>query len=92
MTSKNLFIFGLPYPVRGQPANSGGVIKRLDSYITCYLMVVDVAKPIEPTPVLYGEDAKRFIENMVKEQESPSPVRVAFIKEAIADSKRFIRK
>jgi hypothetical protein len=53
--------------------------------------VIYVAKPIQPTPNLSGEDAKRFLENMIKEQESPSPTRVNFITEALADSKRFIR-
>ncbi|HLD41982.1 MAG TPA: hypothetical protein VJB06_03020 [archaeon] len=30
-----------------------------------------MAKPIEPTPELTGEDARRFIENMIKVQTSP---------------------
>ena len=50
-----------------------------------------VAKPIQPTPILSGEDAKRFLENMIKEQDTPSPIRVAFIKEALADSKKYVK-
>ena len=51
-----------------------------------------MAKPIQPTPILSGEDAKRFLENMAKEQETPSPTRVSFIKEALADSKKYVRR
>lgn len=51
-----------------------------------------MAKPIQPTPNLTGEDAKRFLENMIKEQESPSQARVNFITAALTDSKRFIKR
>ena len=40
-----------------------------------------MAKPIRPTPTLRGMDAKRFVENMIKEEKSPSPRRIAFLKE-----------
>ena len=30
-----------------------------------------MAKPIEPTPELTGKDARRFIEKMIKKQNSP---------------------
>ncbi len=42
-----------------------------------------MAKPIEATPTLEGEDAKRFIENMIKEETNPDPRRIAFIREAL---------
>lgn len=55
-------------------------------------MVLNVAKPIQPTPILFGEDAKRFLETMAKEQETPSPARIAFIREALSDSKKYVKK
>ena len=48
-----------------------------------------MAKPIEPTPILEGKDAKIFIENMLKEQSDPSKKRVDFIKKALEDSRKF---
>ena len=42
-----------------------------------------MAKPIRATPTLRGEDAIRFIKNMIKEERSPNPKRIAFIKEAL---------
>ena len=42
-----------------------------------------MAKPIRATPTLRGEDAVRFIKNMIKEEKSPNPKRIAFIKEAL---------
>ena len=42
-----------------------------------------MAKPIRATPTLRGEDAVRFIKNMIKEERSPNPKRIAFIKEAL---------
>ncbi|MBI5159493.1 hypothetical protein HY992_05215 [Candidatus Micrarchaeota archaeon] len=51
-----------------------------------------MAKPIQPTPILSGEDAKRFLENMAREQEAPSLARVAFIREALSDSRKFVKK
>jgi len=41
-----------------------------------------MAKPIRPTPTLRGEDARRFITNMIKEQKNPNPKRIAFLKKA----------
>lgn len=42
-----------------------------------------MAKPIEPTPTLRGKDAIRFIKNMIKEENNPSPERVKLIREAM---------
>ena len=42
-----------------------------------------MAKPIRATPTLRGEDAVRFIKNMIKEEKSPNPKRIAFIKKAL---------
>ena len=42
-----------------------------------------MAKPIRATPTLRGEDAVRFIKNMIKEERNPNPKRIAFIKEAL---------
>ncbi len=41
-----------------------------------------MAKPIEPTPTLRGEDAIRFIQNMIKEERNPDPKRIAMLREA----------
>lgn len=41
-----------------------------------------MAKPIRPTPTLRGEDAKRFIREVLEEQRNPSPERVKFIESA----------
>jgi len=41
-----------------------------------------MAKPIRATPVLRGEDAKRFVREWLEEIEHPSKERVAFIKSA----------
>jgi hypothetical protein len=43
-----------------------------------------MARPIEPTPTLKGEDAKRFIEEMKK---PPTSKEKAFIKRAISSYK-----
>ncbi len=41
-----------------------------------------MAKPIEPTPELTGEDARRFIENMLKKNSSlPSQRSIELTKE-----------
>jgi len=48
-----------------------------------------MAKPIQPTPILEGEDAERFLRSMVKEQTNPDPKRVAIIKKALEDFKKF---
>ena len=42
-----------------------------------------MAKPIRATPTLRGEDAVRFVRNMIKEETSPNPKRIAFIKKAL---------
>ena len=48
-----------------------------------------MAKPIAPTPILDGKDAKRFLEIMLKEQVDPDPKRIKFIREALESSKKF---
>jgi hypothetical protein len=40
-----------------------------------------MARPIEPTPTLYGEDARRFLQRMREEEENPDPKRLKFLKE-----------
>lgn len=42
-----------------------------------------MAKPIRSTPTLRGEDAMRFVKNMIKEEKNPNPKRIAFIKMAL---------
>lgn len=42
-----------------------------------------MARPIKSTPTLRGEDAARFVRNMIKEQNSPNPLRIAAIKRAL---------
>ena len=42
-----------------------------------------MAKPIRATPTLRGEDAVRFVKNMIKEEANPNPKRIAFIKKAL---------
>mgnify|MGYP001586360061 FL=1 len=42
-----------------------------------------MAKPIRATPTLRGEDAVRFVRNMIKEETNPNPKRIAFIKKAL---------
>jgi len=42
-----------------------------------------MAKPIRATPTLKGEDAVRFIKNMIKEEKSPNPKRIVLIKQAL---------
>jgi hypothetical protein len=51
-------------------------------YIT-FKSVMIMAKPIRATPTLRGQDAVRFIRNMIKEEVRPNPKRVAFIKKAL---------
>jgi len=41
-----------------------------------------MAKPIRATPVLRGEDAKRFLKEWEEECKHPSKGRIEFIKEA----------
>ncbi len=42
-----------------------------------------MAKPIEPTPILKGEDAKRFYEELDRAESSPSSKKAQFIKECV---------
>jgi len=42
-----------------------------------------MAKPIRGTPTLRGADAVRFVKNMIKEEKSPNPLRIATIKRAL---------
>ncbi|MFH1065662.1 MAG: hypothetical protein V1734_04125 [Nanoarchaeota archaeon] len=41
-----------------------------------------MAKPILATPTLRGEDARRFVREMLKEQKNPSRQRIKLLKEA----------
>ncbi len=41
-----------------------------------------MAKPIEPTPTLYGKDAVRFWREVLREQKHPSPARLKLLDEA----------
>jgi hypothetical protein len=52
-------------------------------------LVVDMAKPIEPTPILEGKDAERFLRSMLNEQSHPDPKRLDFLKEAMASFKKY---
>ncbi|MDI6738471.1 MAG: hypothetical protein QME12_08250, partial [Nanoarchaeota archaeon] len=50
-----------------------------------YLKVlIKMAKPIRATPTLRGEDAARFVRNMIREETRPNPKRIAFIKKALS--------
>jgi len=44
---------------------------------------IKMAKPIRATPTLRGEDAVRFVKNMIREETNPNPKRIAFIKKAL---------
>ncbi len=55
------------------------------------LVVLFMTKPFHSTSILSGEDAKNFLEPIVKEQENPSPTRLAFIREVLADSKKYVK-
>jgi len=48
-----------------------------------------VAKPIRATPTLRGEDAIRFVRNMIKESKYPSKARIITIKKALEEFKYF---
>ncbi len=41
-----------------------------------------MAKPIESTPTLKGEDAVRFLRGVFEEQKNPSPERIRILTEA----------
>lgn len=49
-----------------------------------------MAKPIRATPILRGEDAKRFVREWLKECKHPSPKRVKFIKETEAQEEFYL--
>ena len=49
-----------------------------------------MAKPIEPTPILRGEDARRFLESMYKEQTNPDPKRLEVLRKAREAAKHFV--
>lgn len=42
-----------------------------------------MAKPIEPTPILKGEDAKRFYDDLDQAEAKPDPKKAKFIKECV---------
>lgn len=50
-----------------------------------------MAKPIRATPTLRGEDAVRFVKQMLKEERSPSRARVTTIRNALQKSEYFRR-
>ena len=45
--------------------------------------MLNMAKPILPTPTLRGKDAERFVREMLKEERNPDPKRIAIIRESI---------
>lgn len=51
-----------------------------------------MAKPIEPTPVIKGEDAKRFDEVLAQEERQPNQKRINFIKKSIEVYRKIINK
>jgi len=42
-----------------------------------------MAKPIRSTPSLRGQDAKRFVQNLIKEEKTPNRNRINTIKKAL---------
>lgn len=42
-----------------------------------------MAKPIEPTPILKGEDATRFYKELESAELNPNPEKAKFIKECV---------
>jgi hypothetical protein len=42
-----------------------------------------MAKPIRATPTLKGQDAIKFVKNMIKEEKTPNPKRVEMINKAV---------
>lgn len=51
-----------------------------------------MAKPIRATPVLKGEDAKKFVKEWIEEIKNPSKARIEFIKEAEKHKQFFSNK
>lgn len=45
--------------------------------------MLNMAKPILPTPTLRGKDAERFVREMLKEERNPDPKRIAIIRRAL---------
>ena len=43
-----------------------------------------MAKPIEPTPILSGEDARRFVRLTLEEEKHPNPKRIKFLQNCYA--------
>ena len=41
-----------------------------------------MAKPIRATPTLRGEDARRFMREVLEEQKNPSKARIKLLREA----------
>lgn len=42
-----------------------------------------MAKPIRSAPTLKGEDAIRFVKEMIREENNPNPVRLKTIRDAM---------
>ena len=55
-------------------------------------MVIDVAKPIESTPMLKGEDIVKFYEVMHKEEFHPDPKRIELITKGIDIYSKILKK
>jgi len=51
-----------------------------------------MAKPIRATPVLRGEDAKRFVKEWLEECRHPSKARIEFIREAEKHKNFFLKQ
>lgn len=51
-----------------------------------------MAKPIEPTPILKGEDVTEFYRQMEKEAKSPNPRRLELIRTSQDVYNKIIRK
>lgn len=49
-----------------------------------------MAKPIRATPILKGDDARRFLREWIKECKHLSPKRVKFIKETEAQEEFYL--
>jgi len=48
-----------------------------------------MAKPIEPTPVLTGEDAKEFLKLTKQEEETVNVNKARFLQECLSTYQRF---
>mgnify|MGYP001570967877 CR=1 FL=1 len=47
------------------------------------LSIKTMAKPIRATPTLRGEDARRFVQEVIEEQRKPSKARVKLLRDAM---------